>query len=124
MGWRDHEGILVSGTGVPVVGDVTFRISADGMMIGIDFECRDGQVRSVALPIAELSKMLAGFIWAGGESAQRKFPMPLDDRARELLRDGARPASEWRVAEARGEQFLEVSVGAAHLCIRLPRVLP
>jgi hypothetical protein len=102
---------------------VTFRVSADGMMIGVDFECRDGQVRSVALPVAELSKMLAGFLWAGGESAQRKFPVPLDDRGLEVLRDGARPASHWRVVETRGEHFLEVSVGAAHLCVRLPDAL-
>lgn len=108
-------------TGVPVVSDVTFRISADGEMIGIDFECRDGQVRAVALPAADLSKMLAGFVWAGDESALRKYPGALDTRVREALRDGARPATDWRIVEVQGEQYLEVSVGAAHLCVRLPK---
>lgn len=107
--------------GVPVISDVTFRVSADGAMIGIDFECRDGQVVTVALPAADLSKMLAGFMWAGDESAQRRFPDALEPRLREVLRDGARAATDWRMTEVRGEQYLEVSVGAAHLCVRLPK---
>lgn len=108
-------------TGIPVITDVTFRVSADGNMIGIDFECRDGQVRGVALPVADLSKVLAGLVWAGDESALRKYPDPIDSRVREALRDGARPASDWRMVEVGGEHFLEVSVGAAHLCVRLPK---
>lgn len=107
--------------GIPVISDVIFRISPDGGMIGIDFECRDGLVRGVALPVEELTKMLAGFIWAGAESAARAAPAPLDDRLRHQLRDGARPATDWRILEGQGEQFLEISVGAAHLCVRLPR---
>jgi hypothetical protein len=107
--------------GVPVISDVTFRVSADGAMIGVDFECRDGQTVTVALPVADLSKMLAGFLWAGDESALRRFPDAPEARLRDVLRDGARPATDWRIIEARGEQFLEVSVGAAHLCVRLPK---
>ncbi len=111
----------MSGVGIPVVSDVTFRVSADGDMIGIDFECLDGAVRSVALPVSDLSKMFAGFLWAGDESALRRYPGPVDDATRDLLRDGARPATDFRIVDAGGEQFLEVTIGAAHLCVRLPR---
>lgn len=107
-------------SGVPVISDVTFRVSADGAVIGIDFECRDGQVRSVALPVVDLNKMLAGFVWAGDESAQRRGPQPVAPAVRDVLRDGARPVSDWRIVDADGEQFLEISVGSAFLCLRLP----
>jgi hypothetical protein len=109
----------VSGAGIPVIADVTFRVSQDGAMIGIDFECKDGQTRTVALPAADLSKMLAGFIWAGDECAARRPPPPLSLPVHEALRDGARTATHLRIADSGGEQFLEVSVGAAHLVIRL-----
>ncbi len=111
----------MSGTGIPVVSDVTFRISADGGMIGLDFECKDGQVRTVALPVAELNKLLAGFIWAGNESAARRAPAPVRPEVREALRDGAREVTDWRIVNAGDEQFLEISVGAAFLCLRLAR---
>ena len=112
---------MTSGIGIPVVSDVTFRISENGDMIGIDFECLDGAVRSVALPISDLSKIFAGFLWAGDESAQRRFPGPVDTAMREQLRDGARPATDFRIVDVGGEQFAEITIGAAHLCVRLPR---
>jgi hypothetical protein len=108
-------------TGIPVISDVTVRISADGAMLGLDFECRDGQVRSVALPVTELNKLLAGLIWAGDESAARRLPEPVAPDLRETLRDGARGVTDWRIVDAGGEQFLEVSVGAAFMSLRLAR---
>jgi hypothetical protein len=111
----------MSGAGIPVISDVTFRISADGAMVGVDFECRDGQVRSVALPIGELNRMIAGFIWAGDESASRRPPEAVPQEVREVLRDGARGVTDWRIVDAGGEQFLEVSVGAAFVSLRLAR---
>lgn len=108
-------------TGIPVVSDVTFRISADGAMIGVDFECKDGQLRSVALPIVDLNKMIAGFIWAGDESAARRSPLPVSPVERDALRDGARGVTDWRIVDAGGEQFLEIAVGAAFMSLRLAR---
>lgn len=105
---------------VPVVSDVTVRISADGAMIGFDFESRDGSVRTLALPAEDLSKLLAGCLWAGGESAARRAASPTPPSLREQLRDGARTVSDWRIVDEGGEQFLEVTVGAAFLCLRLP----
>jgi hypothetical protein len=110
---------MSAGEGIPVIGDVTFRISADGGMLGLDFECKDGQVRSVALPVSELNKLLAGLIWAGGESATRRPPAPVPDALRDVLRDGARTVTDWRISDANGEQFLEISVGRAFFCLRL-----
>ena len=110
----------MSGTGIPVISDVTFRVSPDGAMVGVDFECKDGQTRSVAVPAADLSKMLAGFLWAGDECALRRGPPGLSLAVHEGLRAGARTASHLRIADGGdGEQFLEVSVGAAHLVLRL-----
>lgn len=112
---------MAGGIGIPVVSDVTFRVSETGDMIGIDFECLDGAVRSVALPVADLSKMFAGFLWAGDESAARRFSGPVDDALRDRLRDGARPATDFRIVDVGGEQFLEVTIGAAFFCVRMPR---
>ncbi len=109
------------GIGIPVVSDVTFRVSENGDMIGIDFECLDGAVRSVALPVSDLSKMFAGFLWAGDESALRRFPGLIDEATRDRLRDGARPARDFRIVDVGGEQFAELTIGAAYLCVRLPR---
>ena len=111
----------MNGTGIPVVTDVTFRVSEGGDMIGMDLECRDGAVRSVAIPAVDLTKLLAGFLWAGHESAMRRFPTPIDDATRERLRDGARPATDWKMIQIGSEQYLEVTVGAAFLSVRLPR---
>lgn len=108
-------------TGIPVVTDVTFRISEGGDMIGMDFECRDGAVRSVAFPATDLSKLLAGFLWAGDESATRQVPSAVDEALKARLRDGARSASDWKIARYGGEQYLEVTVGAAFLSVRLPQ---
>ena len=111
----------MSETGIPIVTDVTFRVSEDGAMIGMDLECRGGEIRSVAIPVADLSKLFAGFAWAGDESASRRSPAPIDAATRERLRDGARQVTDWRVVTAAGERFLEVTIGAAFLCVRLPR---
>ena len=111
----------MTGTGIPVITDVTFRVSEGGDMIGLDFECRDGAVRSVAFPAGDLSKLLAGFLWAADDSAARRFPPPVDIATRERLRDGARSATDWRMVRIGSEQYLEVTVGAAFLSIRLPR---
>ncbi|MDX2234931.1 MAG: hypothetical protein NW200_10585 [Hyphomonadaceae bacterium] len=111
----------MSDAGIPIVSDVTFRVSADGAMIGVDFECKDGRVRTVAIPVGDLNKLLAGFVWAGDESANRRAPRPMAPPDRDALRDGARGVTDWRIVDAGGEQFLEVSVGAAFLCLRLAR---
>ena len=111
----------MSAAGIPVITDVTFRVSEGGDMIGMDFECRDGAVRSVAFPAVDLSKVLAGFLWAGHESGARRIPTPVDDAMKERFRDGARPATDWKMVQIGPEQYLEVTVGAVFLSVRLPR---
>lgn len=107
--------------GVPVVEDVTFRVSPGGDMIALDFKGRDGAVRSIAVPAADLTKLFAGFLWAGEECARRGPPTTPDPMLKDVLRQGAPVATDWRITEIGKDQFLEVRIGAAQLCVRLPR---
>lgn len=106
---------------VPVVQDVTFRLSATGDMIGVDFECRDGQTRALALSVAALPKVVAGFMWAGAESAVRRPPPVVTTPMRDALEAGARAVSAYRVVtQPNGEdRLLELRSGAAVVCVRL-----
>jgi hypothetical protein len=106
---------------VPVVQDVTFRLSATGDMIGLDFECRDGQTRALALSVAALPKVMAGFLWAGAESGARRPPPVVTAPMREALEGGARALTGYRVvATANGQdRLLELRSGAAVLCVQV-----
>jgi hypothetical protein len=124
MGGRDHAGLLVSAAGGPTISDVTFRVSQGGEMIGIDFECTDGRTRSVALPAASLAKIIAGLLWAGAESAERRPTPPLPLAERDILHDGARMITDWRVTPAPGggDAILEIESGAGLVCVRVPMI--
>lgn len=106
-----------------MISDVTFRISNTGDMVGMDFEGADGRTRSVMLPIATLPKLIAGMMWAGAESAERRPAAPLSLGERETLHDGARMMTDWRVTPAPGERdtMLEIESGAGLVCVRMPR---
>ena len=106
--------------GLPVVDDVTFRVSKDGAMIALDFLGRDGTLRSVAVPSGDLNKLFAGFLWVGEECARRQPVAPVDPDLRDVLRQGAPVASDWRISEVGADQFLEVRIGAAFVCVKLP----
>jgi hypothetical protein len=108
--------------GAPMISDVAFRLSQAGDMIGMDFECTDGRTRSVALPIATLPKLIAGMMWAGAESAERRPSPPLSLSEREILHDGARTITDWRVSPAPDGDgaILEVESGVGLVCLRLP----
>lgn len=109
--------------GAPMISDVAFRLSQAGDMIGIDFECTDGRTRSVALPVSSLPKLIAGMMAAGAESAERRPPPPIPLAERELLHDGARAITDWRVLPgAGGEVVLEAECGVGRVCLRLPLV--
>ncbi|KAF0187247.1 MAG: hypothetical protein IV086_04895 [Hyphomonadaceae bacterium] len=109
---------------VPMITDVTVRISDAGDMFALEFEGSDGKVRSVALPVSSLTKLVSGLMWAGAESAERRVTPPLSLAERETLQHGARTMSDWRVtpsADGR-DTVLEVESGAALLCVRVPPV--
>lgn len=109
--------------GLPAISDVTFRISDAGDMIAIDFEGADGKVRSVALPVSTLPKLISGMMWAGAESAARRVTPPMSLAERETLHDGARRMTDWRVSVAPDgdDAMLEIESGAGLLCVRAPR---
>lgn len=109
-------------SGAPMISDVTFRLSEAGDMVGIDFECTDGRTRNVMLPINTLSKLIAGMMWAGAESAERRPTAPVSLGERELLHDGARAMTDWRVTRAPGgrDAILELESGAGLVCVRVP----
>ena len=106
--------------GLPITEDVNFRVSPDGAMIALDFLGRDGAVRSVAFPNADLTKLFAGFLWAGEECAKRQTLSRPDPDLREVLRRGAPVADDWLITDVGADQFLEVRIGAALLCVKLP----
>jgi hypothetical protein len=89
-------------------------------MIGVDFECRDGSVRSLATPISALPMLMAGFAWAGAEAAEKRA-FTIDPALRERLQDGARVATAWRVDAdpSDGAILLDLEFGAAVVCARL-----
>jgi hypothetical protein len=108
--------------GSPVITDVAVRLSDGGDMVRIDFECNDGRTRTVALPVAVLPKLVGGMMAAGAEAAARRPTPPLSLAERELLHDGARTATDWRVTPAPGgrDVMLELEAGAALVCLRVP----
>jgi hypothetical protein len=104
---------------VPIVTDVTFRISEHGDFFGLDFNCRDGSTRSAAFSIAVLTKLLAGSVWAGAEAARRSTIPPLPDAVRHALQDAAPPVTGFDMVDTASGPLLEIQVGAAVLCLRL-----
>lgn len=104
---------------VPIVTDVTFRISEHGDFFGLDFDCRDGSKRSAAFSIAVLTKMLAGSVWAGAEAARRGATPPLPDPVRHALQEAAPPVTGFNMVETPTGPVLEMQIGAAVLCVRL-----
>lgn len=108
--------------GAPLITDVTFRLSQEGDMVGMDFECGDGRTRSVMLPVSTLPKLIAGMMWAGAESAERRPGAPVSPTDREMMQDGARVVTDWRVmpADDRRDALLELESGASRLCVRVP----
>ncbi len=108
--------------GVPMITDVTVRISDAGDMLALEFEGSDGKVRSVALPVSTLPKLISGMMWAGAESAERRMTPPLPLAERETLQDGARRLTDWRVSPAPDgrDAMLEIESGAGLLCVRIP----
>jgi hypothetical protein len=111
----------MSADSIPVVQDVTFRLSQSGDMVGVDFECRDGQTRSLALSVAASPKVLAGFLWAGAESAGKRPAPAISQVTREAMQDGARTVSGYRVTtdSASGDRVLELRCGAGAVCVRV-----
>jgi hypothetical protein len=112
----------MSNESVPIVDDITFRLSEGGEMVGIDFECRDGSTRALAMSIAGLPKLFAGLLWAGAESGMRRPAPALPPAVREALHDGARELTGWRVSQSLdgSDAILELESGAAVFCIRVP----
>lgn len=108
--------------GAPMITDVTFRLSNAGDMVGMDFECGDGKTRSVMLPVSTLPKLIAGMMWAGAESAERRALAPVSIADRETLQDGARAVTDWRVtpADDSRDALLEIESGASRVCVRVP----
>lgn len=104
---------------VPIVTDVTFRISEHGDFFGLDFDCRDGSKRSAAFSIAVLTKMLAGSVWAGAEAGRRGASPPLPDGVRHAMQDAAPPVTGFSMVDTPTGPVLEVQIGAAVLCVRL-----
>jgi hypothetical protein len=104
---------------VPIVTDVTFRISEHGDFFGLDFDCRDGTKRSAAFSIAVLTKMLAGSVWAGAEAGRRNSIPALPETIRHALQDAAPPVTGFDMVETTTGPVLEMQIGAAVLCVRL-----
>jgi len=113
---------MTAPAGAPLITDVTFRLSREGDMVGMDFECADGRTRSVMLPVSTLPKLIAGMMWAGAESAERRALAPVSLADRETLQDGARAVTDWCVTpgEDRRDALLELESGASRLCVRVP----
>lgn len=109
-------------TTVPMITDVTVRISDSGDMFSLEFEASDGKVRNVALPVASLPKLISGLMWAGAESAERRVTPSLPPAERETLHDGARGLTDWRVSPTSDGRaaVLELESGAGMLCVRVP----
>jgi hypothetical protein len=104
---------------VPIVTDVTFRISEHGDFFGLDFDCRDGTSRSAAFSVAVLTKLLAGCLWAGSEAARRRNLPPLPDTVRHALHEAAPPVTGFDMIEGSDGPLLEMQIGAATMCVRL-----
>ncbi|MFZ4069004.1 MAG: hypothetical protein ACOYJ6_02750 [Caulobacterales bacterium] len=104
---------------VPIVTDLTFRISEHGDFFGLDFDCRDGSKRSAAFSIAVLTKMLAGSVWAGAEAGRRNNIPSLPETVRHALQDAAPPVTGFDMVETVTGPVLEIQIGAAIVCLRL-----
>jgi len=111
----------VSDDSVPLVADVTMRITAAGDFVGLDLTGADGRVRSVALPSALIAKLTAGFLWAAEEAARRGAVIALSDAAIGHLQSAAPSASAVEIVGRPGAPVLDFEIGGAHMCVRLSR---
>ena len=106
---------------IPVVTDLTVRITETGDYVGLDLACGDGRVRSIALPAPLIAKMIAGFLWSAEEAGRRGGPIELPDAAIGHLQSAAPTARRVDIVGQSSAGVLDFDVGGAHVCIRLTR---
>jgi len=112
---------MSSDESVPLLRDVTFRITEQGDFIGLDMDCGDGAQRTIAIPAVLVSKFAAGFLWAAEESGRRGAVAALSDAVLGHLQASAPVVTAFDVAGSAGGPVLDFQVGAAHVCLRFTR---
>lgn len=105
---------------IPLMTDLTVRVTEKGDYVGLEMTCADGQLRAIAVPSVLVAKLTAGFLWAAEECARRGAPASLPDAAIGHLQSSAPVA---RAVEIVGgaAPVLDFDVGGAHVCLRLDR---
>ena len=106
---------------VPLLRDVTFRITEKGDFIGLDMACADGSTRSIAMPAALAAKLTAGFLWSAEEAARRGQRVELADAALGHLQASAPVVKAFDIVGGGGAPVLDLEIGAAHVCVRFSR---
>ncbi len=105
--------------GLPLVTDVTFRISDAGDFFAVDFTCADGEVRGVALPVTALTRLVAGLLWTGAESGRKRAPPDLEDEDVERLREHAPSITAIAAGRAAQGLTMAIQIGAVSMAVRL-----
>lgn len=105
---------------LPLLADLTVRVTEKGDYVGLDMMGADGQVRSIALPSVLIAKMTAGFLWAAEECARRGTTAALPDDAIGHLQSSAPTATGVEIVGG-AAPVLDFDIGGAHVCVRLSR---
>jgi hypothetical protein len=105
---------------VPIVEDVAFRLSENGEFFGMDFNSRDGRMRSAVFSAPVLTKLIAGLLWSASEAGLRGVEAPLSAEALAALGEGAPVVTGLELTPKAGGAVLEMTLGAAVVVARLP----
>lgn len=105
---------------IPLMTDLTVRVTEKGDYVGLEMTCADGQIRTIAVPSVLVAKLTAGLLWAAEDCARRGGPADLPDAAIGHLQSSAPKARSVEVVGA-ASTVLDFDVGGAHVCLRLNR---
>lgn len=105
---------------VPLMTDLTVRVTEKGDYVGLEMMCADGQIRTIAVPSILIAKLTAGLLWAAEDCARRGGPAELPDAAIGHLQSSAPAVSRVDVVGT-AAPVLDFDVGGAHVCLRLDR---